>query len=310
MDNHLNNLYKYVDYVLDTRSFKPVFNGRGITKHALQTAKAIRGEQREPAIIIHGIMPRSGTVYVGELLRLHPDLVAYPNNIWEVPFLQLSDDIRGIQRKFHQGYRHNAGKLGESDFLPLFGASFIAYLYSRVPTEARMLLKVPSVHYLSSFYSVFPCEHLLLLIRDGRDVVHSTLKTWPQLRFSFVCRRWRRSAEMVLECDRRFSQERSGYWLARFEDALQDPVSFVKEACRHFGLDQEKYPFERIEEIRVIGTSSVPSQQEVTWDHLLKPKGFKPKGHWHGWPARKKRVFKRIAGEALEAFGYSQDQSW
>jgi len=86
------------------------------------------------AIIIRGATPRSGTVCVGELVRFHPDLVAYPNNIWEIRFLQLSDDTPGIQRTFHQGYRHNAGKLGESNFLPLFGTSFVAYLYSRAPT--------------------------------------------------------------------------------------------------------------------------------------------------------------------------------
>ena len=39
---------------------------------------------------------------------------------------------------------------------------------------------------IQQFYDVFPHEQLLVLVRDGRDLLQSTLKTWPQLRF----RRW------------------------------------------------------------------------------------------------------------------------
>jgi protein-tyrosine sulfotransferase len=304
------DLKKYIEYVFDTQSFTPIFDEGGISDHALQTARIVRGEERAPALIIHGIMPRSGTVYVGDLLRLHPDLYAYPRHLFEVPFLQVSEDILGVQDRFFLGHRHNIGKLGERDFLPLFASSFIAYLYSSVPEGQRMLLKVPGVRYLSRFYSAFPYENLLVLVRDGRDVVQSTVKTWPQLRFSFVCRRWKRSAEMVLECHKHYSAKPRGYWLARFEDVVRDPAAFVREACEQFDLDESRYPFEKIRQIPIRGSSSTPKQGKVVWDAVDKPKGFDPVGRWQRWSAAKRRTLKRIAGQALLDLGYCENLDW
>lgn len=304
------DLKKYVEYVFDTKSFTPHFDAGGVSDYAVETARAIRGKGRAPTLFVNGIMPRSGTVFVGELLRLHPDLCAYPRDLFEVPFLQVSEDILGVQERFFLGYRHNVGKLGERDFMPLFAASFIAYLYAIVPESQRMLLKVPGVHYLDRFYSVFPHESLLVLIRDGRDVVQSTIKTWPQLRFSFVCRRWKRSAEMVLACHKHFSNQSVPYWLARFEDVASDPAAFIRDVCTHLNLDESRYPFEKMRELPVRGSSSGSGQNGVTWDPVERPADFNPTGRWHGWSAAKKRIFKRIAGQALVDLGYCEDLDW
>jgi hypothetical protein len=203
----LNDLRKYVNYLLDVRSFTPEFTRDEVTYHALEAARSIRGADRPPALVVHGIMPRSGTVHVGELLRRHPALHAYPNRVWEAPFLQHTDHILNMQSAFFRTYRQNIGKIGERDFLPLFGAAFIAYLHASAPEGQRILLKVPGVHHLDRFFATFPHEHLLVLLRDGRDVVHSTRKTWPQITFGMACRRWKRSARMVLACHQHYQTE-------------------------------------------------------------------------------------------------------
>ena len=115
--------------------------------------------------------------------------------------------------------------------LPAFGAALIAYLHQATPRGRRILLKVPGVPYLDYFYHIFPHEHVPMLTRDGRDVVQSTLKAWPPLRFSMVCARERRSAQMVMACHQRYRQR--GRILAGllYEDALRDPESFVRAAC-------------------------------------------------------------------------------
>lgn len=305
-----NNLRKYINYIFDARSFDPRPDHAEVGEHALEAARSIRSTGHPPALIIHGVMPRSGTVYVGELLRLHPDLYAYPNEIWELPFLQQAGEIQKLQKKFFLAYEQNVGKIGKDDFLPIFGSSLIAYLYSFLPPEGRMLLKVPSVQYLTYFDSVFPGEDMLLLVRDGRDVVHSTLRTWPQLRFSMVCRRWRRAAEMVHRFHAIHGADRKGYWLAKFEDAVRDPVAFVEQACDRFDLDVQRYPFEKIESIRVQGSSSLRKDGKVVWDHVERPKDFSPVAHWRGWSRMKKIMFKRIAGQCLIDLGYCDDLDW
>jgi protein-tyrosine sulfotransferase len=306
----LQDLRRYLDYVFETKSFQPTPSHGRVSEYALDASREIRGCGRGPALIIHGMLPRVGTVYVGELLSLHPDLDPYPRRIWEVPFLQLKDELLHVQEKFIYGYRHNAGKLGDQDFLPIFGGALLAYLQLETPADKRLLLKVPGVQHLDSFFTVFPHEHLLLLLRDGRDVVQSTVRTWPQLRFSFVCRRWKRAARMVLACHERFSHRAEGYWLARFEDAVREPEAFVMEACRRFGLDESRYPLGRIAEVAVRGSSSLSPPGDISWHPVDKPRDFRPAGRWIDWSAGKKRTFRRIAGQELVELGYSSDSDW
>lgn len=306
MDNIIKNLRKYQNYIFDTKSFSLDFDPDGVSDLALRSAESIRGHGRPPAVIIHGIMKRSGTVYVGELLSLHPEIHSYPNKIWEVPFLPQTGKIQKLQRDFFLAYEQNIGRVGENDFLPIFGASFINYLYTNAPDGHRLLVKMPGVQYLNFFYSVFPSENLLLLIRDGRDVVSSTIKTWQGLRFADVCLRWDRSAKMVLEAQKVYSG-REGFWLGRFEDAVKGPEAFVREACKYLGLDTGSYPFERINALPVIGSSTTRKEPD-SW--MKKTKDFNPIGRWHRWSGRRKRVFKRIAGESLIALGYCENLDW
>ena len=304
------DVHKYLRYALEAESFSPRRPGPAPSDQALRAVERIRNPHRGPALIVHGIMPRSGTVYVGELLRLHPSLYAYPNGVWEFPLLQRTGDILRLQRRFLLTYEQNIGKLGGTDFLPLFAASLMARIHQSVPPGERALLKVPSAQYLTYFWDAFPFEHLLLLVRDARDVVHSTLETWPQLRFSIVCRRWKKAAEMVLAVRETWSEREDGYWLARFEDAVTEPKAFVAKACRRFDLDPQEYPLEAIDAIPVRGSSSLASRRGVSWRPAPKPEGYSPLGHWREWPAWRKFLFKRIAGKALLDLGYCDDLDW
>jgi hypothetical protein len=277
---------------------------------ALQTAQEIRQAERESAMIIHGVMQRSGTVYVGELMRLHPDLYAYPNEIWEIPFLRFIDKIIDFQKDFLQVYPQNRAKIGEHDFLPLFGSAFIDYLYSWVPEGKRMLLKVPNVQYLNYFFSVFPYESLIILLRDGRDVVSSTLKTWPERQFSEVCYQWSESIKMSLGFDAYYRDRSERYLMVKYEDILDNPVDFIKQTCDRFNLDYKKYPFEKIKELPVRGSSSIKQEGKTTWEPVEKPINFKPTARWQEWSTKQKRTFKKIAGQTLIDAGYSNNLDW
>lgn len=281
------------------------------SREAIEVARVIRGAH-PPALIIHGVMPRSGTVYTGELLRLHPDLYAYPNELWEVPFLELTGDILKTQKHFFQAYKQNIGRMGDKDFLPLFGASFIAYLYSFVPPGKRMLLKIPDVQYLNYFYTVFPHETPLLLLRDGRDLVASTINSWRGKRFDEVCRLWADSARMMLEFQRHYPQEEYKYLTIKYEEVVSAPEAFVTATCETYGLDQSIYPYEQIKILPVRGSSTVKESQrgDVSWDPMEKPDNFKSVGYWRGWPSRQKTIFKEVAGQALIDLGYCPDLDW
>jgi protein-tyrosine sulfotransferase len=303
------NVRKHIRYIIDSQSFEPYPAGE-ISPTAINTAAVIRGETRGPAIMLHGIMPRSGTVYVGELLKQHPDLCAYPGDIWELPFLERTKDIERVQREFLWSYTQNKNKIANDDFLPLFGAAIVAYLHSSAPEGDRILVKISGVQFLHRFFDFFPHENLLLLIRDGRDLVHSTVKTWPQIRFWMACLRWRRAASMCLYVNLLYEQRAGVYWMGRFEDAVSDPVNFVTSACRHFGLDPSIYPWDKIGLIPVQGSSSLKESGQVSWEPVYKPKDFQPSGNWRNWSSYRKLVFKIIAGDMLQKMGYGIEEEW
>jgi protein-tyrosine sulfotransferase len=332
LDIFLQDTKKYFDYFFETKGFTSQITPGLISPEALEAAKLIRGfspgpviAERKPAVIIQGIMPRSGTVYAGELMRLHPDLHAYPYQLWEFPALMLTGDVLNLQKRFLLNYKKNIGKLGEQDFLPIFGAAMMGYLHAPTPADKRVLIKMPGVQYLSHFFTMFPYENLLILIRDGRDLIHSTLKTWPRLNFPQVCLRWNRSARVILsttqalESSSHLPPESGGikggtgrYWLGKYEDALNDPVWFVQNACPHLGLNPATYPYDKIDEVRVIGSSKLTKVKgNVDWQqHQAKPKDFNPTAYWQKWSPAQKLIFKAIAGRSLIALGYEDDMSW
>ena len=295
---------------LDSRGFTTPRRDRHVSDHALDTAAVIRGLERKPAIIIHGVMPRSGTVYTGEILRLHPELGAYPNDVWEVPFLELTGDLMEVQEHFFQAYKQNRGKIGNNDFLPLFGASLIAHLYSYLPEGKRMLLKIPDVQYLNFFNVVFPYENIILLMRDGRDVVNSTVRTWPERKFSDVCRLWDYSARMILKYNKDNTDITNRYLSVKYEDVVRDPECFAINVCKHFMLDDKIYPYGRIQDISVRGSSTIKNEGKVTWKAVEKPNNFSSVGCWQNWSIKQKKIFKKIAGQTLIESGYCDDLQW
>jgi hypothetical protein len=111
---------------------------------------------------------------------------------------------------------------------------------------------------------------------------------------------------MVLACDELY-KTRDRYLLAKYEDAVKKPEEFVTTVFDRFCVDSTTYPFERMEGLKVIGSSTTIRSGE-TW--VKKTEEFKPIGRWEHWSAWKKSVFKLIAGKSLVRLGYSATLEW
>lgn len=287
------------------------FNLPQLSTAAKRTAKSIRGNDHKPAILIQGVMPRCGSNYVAEIIGYHPNVYSFPNEIYEFPLLNCVDDLLLMQNRFFQYYPRNKTKIGEIDFLPLFGSALIAYLYSFVPNDKILLVKSPYVENLNFFFQIFPYENLVLVLRDGRDVVNSTLKTWPdKYTFSDICSSWNRNANMILNFNSYFKNNTNSFIYIKFEEAINNPFDFIKQLCKKFNLDENIYPYDRLNSVPVIGSSSLKSEGKVNWKRVEKPKNFNPIGSWHNWHFKRKQIFKKNAGETLKKAGYCSDFDW
>lgn len=280
-----------------------------LSEEVLFAVEKIRGKDRPPVIFVHGVMTRSGTNYCGDLLRQHSDIEAYPYNLWEVPLLQAKREVNLLQNAFVAGYRKNKSVLGPGAFEALVGAAFVGFMHAGVPEDKRLLVKVPRVSYLSHFSTMFPKEDCLLLLRDGRDVVASSMKTWPGKDFSDTARMWRDSTVLM----RHVFRQQIGQRICRmykFENLSDNPEQFVRDACESYDLDSQHYPFENVATLTVHGSSNLFSAGEVNWEPQEKPKDFVSSGKWQGWTYREKARFKRVAGDVLIESGYASDNNW
>ena len=81
-----------------------------------------------------------------------------------------------------------------------------------------------------AFFKLFPYENLVLILRDGRDVVNSTIKTWPdKYAFSDICSTWDRNANMILNCNSHFNNNINSFLFIKFEEALNKSFDFIKQ---------------------------------------------------------------------------------
>lgn len=302
-------LRRYLRYAFDLGGFDTRAGVPQPSPAALAAAQAARGADHPPALLIHGIMKRAGTVYTGHLLALHPDVTGFPQQLWETPLLARAGDVRALTGRFLDDYRPNYDRFPPHDLLPLLGAGFMAYLHAATPPGQRALTKIPSVEYLHHFFAMFPHEQLLLVVRDGRDVVHSTVNTWQGLPFHDVCRRWQRSAAMVNYVAHHFA-DHPNFLLTRYETVIADPAAFVRRVCDRFGLDVDRYPFDAIADIPLQGSSTVKRADGRARYWVNKPADFNPVGRWQNWSRWRKLVFKRLAGQALIDLGYAPDHNW
>ena len=285
------------------------------TDHACQVAESIRNAGRDndevypPAIFLHGVMPRCGSVYAGNLIKLHPDLHAYPNEIWEWPFLSSTKHLMSFQDEMFSTYSQLEGRLGPNDMLRIFSAASLNYLLAGVPEGKRLFMKEPRTEFLSWFFELFPNEKLIVLVRDGRDLVNSTIKSWPHYDFEATCQEWAKAARYVQAIQSQF-QNHADFLYARFETLVERPGDFVSDLCRHCDLNESRFPRDEIENLQVQGSSEVRAGDSVGWEPMKKPKSFNPIGRWRGWSNEQKSIFKRFAGEALIESGYEENDDW
>ena len=282
-----------------------------ISDAARITSQSIRGDHQRPAILIHGVMPRCGSNYIAKLIADHPHVCPLPNGINEFPLLRHVDDLLRMQNRFFSTYPHNKTVMGQVDFLPLLGSSLMRYFQEFVPTDKTALLKSPHVDNLEFFFSLFPAEYLVIVLRDGRDVVQSTIKTWPEKKsFSDLCKAWDFSAKKILSFEECSVISNNQYIAVKYEDVFNDPSNFINKVCEKFNLDESVYPFEKILETPVIGSSEVKVDGKVSWKGIEKPKDFNPVGRWTSWSLKQRKCFEKYAGETLRKTGYCEDETW
>ena len=75
-------------------------------------------------------------------------------------------------------YRKIADNVTGIEMMSFLVSGWLRDLQTRIGNDRSALLKKPSVQHLDLFPALFLRNKLVVVIRDGRDIVQSTTDTW------------------------------------------------------------------------------------------------------------------------------------
>jgi hypothetical protein len=256
-------------------------------------------------IFVLGIMQRSGTNHLHELLLQHPDTAA-PVPLWEDFVLhgaeRLSAYAAAVRRRWNPDW--GAGEKEELELLRRLGDGVLAFLAARAPGR-RLVTRTPSVANLRLFPALFPEAKLVILVRDGRALVESGVRSFDW-RYESRFRRWARAARLILAFDR--DQRGAGrHRIVRYEDLVTRPEPTLAGLLEFLELDAAAYDFAQAAALPLRGSSVHRSREDgpIDWQPLARPAGFDPVARFAGWSPRLHDRFDWLAGRELAAFGYA-----
>ena len=122
--------------------------------------------ERANPIFIHGILPRSGTNYLWDLLLLHPDCARAVDPVREDLFLDHSDHLVAFEEAVRGAWDPRWGEFSAgltSRLHAALGDGLLSFLWA--DRDRRLITKSPSVRNLTRFFTFFPEARLLVLVR-------------------------------------------------------------------------------------------------------------------------------------------------
>ncbi len=265
----------------------------------------------KPDVFILGVHRRCGSNFVTNALKLldhfHEPRPLAEDYLLEYAPLLLEYVDRTAQKRYQKRFKT------PEDFeacrrllLRRLGDGLRAFLRDYIPPGARMVTHTPDPDYLCYFFDLFPDCQLVLLVRDGRDVVESAARSWPSEPYSHWMYAWALGARRILDFVHGVGRNYPGKWLlVRYEDLLADRAAMEK-LLLFLQEDPAQYPWEKFQNMPLRGSSTERGgREQLHWDPVAKPKDFNPIGRWRSWSRWRRWQFRRIAGKELTELGYA-----
>ncbi len=264
--------------------------------------------QRHNPIILLSACPRSGSNYLENLLSLHPQ--CRKSKVPEDFFLANSETLlnfcRSVAESWDDWWLRRLG--GPSRLAMHIGTALLRFADLGPEKEGpvcdfRLVLRSPTTEGIATATTLFPNARVLVLVRDGPATVELGRRSfgWP---YEEAMLAWRQSVRRVFS----FLASADGprCQLVRFEDLAADPAREIARVIAFLGLDPALYPFVRVDEIPVLGSSSFgrTDGERVHWRPVPKDPSFDPLARAQSWPAHRLARFAWLAGAEQRKLGY------
>ena len=262
-------------------------------------------------IFLLGILERSGTNFLWDLFRAHPDCgVRRP--IWEDKLLRsahlLEQYVDTVIATWDERWEVSADE--RAQLLRGLGDGLVSWVTAAAePAHTHVIVKTPSVENLPLFDDLFSDDvQLLVLIRDGRSVVESGVRSFGWS-YPVTMKNWADAARTVARSQQLLADRGRRFHLVRYEDLLADQRGQLTKIFTFCGLDPARFDFDAAEAMPVRGSSTarVDADAPVEWSKVDRPADFAPDRRHAGWDDALQHLYAEIAGEAAVALGYGLD---
>ena len=268
---------------------------------------------RDPIFIL-GIMQRSGTNFLKDVVQLHPDC-GFPGHPLVEDYLAQNTEwllryTGSVARDWNGLGRINKEDGSPVDYSPLqeelahcLGNGIISFLQARIG-DKRLLTKTPSVRNLKHFFEFFPNARLIIVVRDGRAVVESGVKSFGW-QYERGFQEWADAARSIIDFDKKHQNSKDKYLIVRYEDVLQNLEIEIKKILVFLELEVTTYDLQTALNLPVRGSSTVRSESDqMLWKAVDKPNNFNPLERWKSWEPGLHKRFNWIAGDCMQELGY------
>lgn len=255
---------------------------------------------RVDLVHLMGVMPRTGTNHLFDLLVAHPEIEESPSLVDE-DFLvscmpALDTFVDAAKQRWDKAW---VGSTEEAlDALRRAAWAGIERDFQiREPNDGIrwVLARTPSVEHLDRLREVSDAK-VVVIVRDGRAVVESGMRSFGW-NFEEAIRTYAKAGSALLKA----KEASENIMVVRFEDLLSDRSTVVGSILDFIGAPHDVYNFQY--EPLVRGSSEMLSEG-VFWEGTEKPEAFDPTNRWNDWTDAQHQRFAQVAGEASRQFGY------
>lgn len=280
-------------------------------------------------VFLLGFSVRCGTNYLGSLISHSSYMATVPPDISHGEFglnryyvdTQF-DDYATLLLRSSFGIRRD---ITTGDLKRAFGDATISLFTSKYNiNKPYIFFKDPYVYGAEQLHSYFPDSKIIILVRDGRDVISSYTKAASLIRRSYnfrrrvvmkfksltgwnfvaACRSFNVSVARLLETYKLLPAEK--VLLMRYEDIVKDTRIQLKTLFEFLNVPLTESDLEKMIDTDVVGSSFYQSSGNAPkWGKVKKSVEFNSVGRWRSWNGLQRFVFNRLSKKSyrqLEMF--------
>lgn len=281
----------------------------------------IKIRQQEVAYIVSPTQ-RSGTNYLSHMLNMHPKLqfpaggdmpdeqclYTYSESLKKYAYDTVSTWSKWVEGGEKVLNKHSKGLVRS------MGEGILNYFRKYTDEGSVLLFKTPDAGHLENIFHLFGNGRVIVLIRDGRDTLESFSKSWGgDGAFGKMCERWSNRVDTIF----RFKQmaEKSGMGdqilFVRYDELNNNTREELTKVLEFLKVETGVFPWDELKNVPVLGSSAHKTKDDmVHWNPVEKSDDFRPNKKWLMWTKKKKKIFKKEAGDNLIRLGFAESNDW